>query len=275
MVGVRERALEHDHREDARARADVAGARARRSSSRPCRCRRRPRAGRAATPGWSTPDGSSSAAPSAVSSPGLPAGRQHLGQQLGEVQAGRALGDEPVEHLEQPCVVVARRGVDREHARGVADADRLAAREPPVHVPGERRDEGDLRDVRLLVEDRLVQVGDRPAQRDVEAELLAELGGGRPGRRVAPGAERHEQLVVGVEREVAVHHRRHADRAEGLRLARRSGAARRRRDRRRPPAVPTRRPRASRSRRGRRTGSPTRGCRRRAPRSDPRRPGTP
>ena len=87
-----------------------------------------------------------------------------------------------------------------------------------MDVAGERGEEGDLRDVRLLVEDRLVQVGDRPAQRDVQAELLAELGSGLPRRRVAPRPERDEQFVVRVEREVAVHHRGHADGAERLRL---------------------------------------------------------
>ena len=76
------------------------------------------------------------------------------------------------------CVVVLRRGVDREHARRVAHAEHLAAGEPPVHVAGERRDEPHLGDVRLVVEHGLVQVGDRPAQRDVDAERLGELGRG-------------------------------------------------------------------------------------------------
>ena len=81
---------------------------------------------------------------------------------------------------------------------------------------------------------------------------------------VAPGAERHEQLAVRVEREVAVHHRRDADRAERRRVARRGAARVGDQVGVRGAAVPPRRRRASTSTRGRRTRSPTRGCRPRA-----------
>ena len=134
-----------------------------------------------------------------------------------------------------------------------------------MHVAGERGEEADLRHVRLVVEHRLVQVGDRPAQRDVEAEQLAELGGRRPGRWCC--------ATCGTARAARRRRRTRGSRASSPRrrsrrtsaAARRSGARRRRPGRRTPPAGPTRRRRASRSTRGRRTGSPSRGCRPRAP----------
>ena len=128
--------------------------------------------------GAACPDGSSSAAPSAVSSPaGWPA-TSTSGRSAARWSAGAASATRPSNRCEQLVVVVLRRGVDREHARSVADAEHLAPGELPVHVAGERRDESHLRHVRLLVEHRLVQVRDRPAQRDVGPEELGELGRG-------------------------------------------------------------------------------------------------
>ena len=75
-----------------------------------------------------------------------------------------------------------------------------------MHVARKRGDVPELRHVLLAVAHGLVQVGDRPAQGDVDAEELGELGRGLPRARVAPGAERHEQVAVAVEGEVAVHH---------------------------------------------------------------------
>ena len=259
-----ERPLEHDHREDARARADVAGARRDRA--------RRDHAGAGVALGraehGARPQRAGRVEQRGALGGQLPArlpGDEHLGQQRGEVEAGRAVGDEPVVPAEQLGVVVVRRGVDREHARRVADAEHLAAGEPPVHVAGEGRDEAHLGDVRLVVEDRLVEVGDRPAQRDVDAEQLGELG--RRRRRSSCCA------TCGTARAARRRRRRRGSRASSPRrrsrrtsaASRRSAAAHRRRGRRTRPAGPTRRRPASRSRPGRRTGSPTRGCRRRAP----------
>ena len=104
--------------------------------------------------------------------------------------------------------------VDREHAAGIPDAEDLLAGELLVHVAGQGRQVGQPTDVFLAVQDRLVEVRDAPPVRDVAAELRAEPLG-RPARvRVAPGAERREQRTVGVERQVAVHHRRHTEGAD-------------------------------------------------------------
>ena len=91
----------------------------------------------------------------------------------------------------------------------------MAARQLVVDPAGQGRQAGDARRMLLGVEDRLVQVRDRPAQRDIEAEETGELVGRTPRVGVAPRAERREQVVVGVKGEVAVHHRGDADGAVG------------------------------------------------------------
>ena len=187
VVCVRERMLQHHHREDARACADVAGARDDRVGGD--HAGTGVALGRAERDSW--PKGARGVEQGGALGGQLarmPTGGEHLGEQVGHVQPRRSAGHESIERREQPCVVVVRRGVDREHARRVTDTEHPATRELPMHVTGERGDEADVPYVRLLVEDRLVQVGDRPSQRDVQAELVAELGGGRARRRIAPRA---------------------------------------------------------------------------------------
>ena len=149
---------------------------------------------------------------------GVLASDERLGEQRGDVEARSTGGDHLAEPREHRRVVVVSGRVDREHARRVAHAQHLAAGEAPVHKAGQGRDEVEVGYVRLLVEDRLVQVRGRPPQREVEAERLGQLGCGALRVGVAPGAERDEQGAVRVERQVPVHHRREsqcADAGEG------------------------------------------------------------
>ena len=117
--------------------------------------------------------------------------------------------------IEVELDVGARLRVDREHARRLADAQDAATRQPIVHPAGQGRQVGDARRVFLGVEDRLMQVGDRPAQGDVEAEESGQLVGRAARVGVAPRAEGREQAIVRVEGEVAMHHRGDTDRAVG------------------------------------------------------------
>ncbi len=213
MVHALERPLQHDHREDAGAGADVAGAGRHRVG--------RDHAGTGVALGRAQRDTGLEGAGRVEQGgalgrerAGVGARGQHAGQQVGEALTEPVTGGHLVELRQHPLVVAAGGDVDREHAGGIAHAEHLPPGEPPVHVPGQGGDVPNRRHVRLLVEDRLVQVGHRPAQRDVVPEQGAQLGGGPLGGGVAPGPERHQQLVGLVEREVAVHHRGDADRAD-------------------------------------------------------------
>ena len=217
-----------------------------------------PSGGHSAMPGRSPPVGSSSAAPSGVSSPARPAGDEHLGKEVGHGHAGRALRRRAGRTARASGVVVVGGRVDREHPRGVADAEHLAPGEPPVHVAGERRDEA-ARAARAAPRRGPPGTGARPTSAAGCSPRTAPRAPPAAGpvlvlRQVRNGTSSSPRLVEG---EVAVHHRRDADRAEGLGLHPVAVRARRRPDRRTRPERRTRRRRASRSRSGPRSGSPT------------------
>ena len=110
-------------------------------------------------------------------------------------QGRLARRDQRVELRHPGGVPVAGARVDREHPRGLAHAHLVLARERPVDVAGQGGEVGDPLHVGLVVEDRLVQVGDAPALRHGEVEERGQLGAGLAGDVVAPGAERHQQLA--------------------------------------------------------------------------------
>ena len=86
-----------------------------------------------------------------------------------------------------------------------------------MHIRIQRRYEVNLFQMRFLVEHTLIQVGNRPAQRNVEVEQLCQLIRRLLRVRIPPGLERRQQLPVLVQGNVAVHHRADADRAVGIR----------------------------------------------------------
>ena len=174
-----------------------------------------PSGGHSGMPAGSLPLGSISFAPSAVSRPaGRPAGRT-LGEDVAELPAQLSRCDEGVEPRHPRRVPVTGLRVDREHARGLAHPHPVLAGQPPVDVAGQRGEVSDPRHVRLLLEDRLVEVGDAPALRHGEVEERGQLGAGVAGDVVPPGPERHEQLPIGVEGHVPVHHRADAHGRDG------------------------------------------------------------
>jgi hypothetical protein len=75
-----------------------------------------------------------------------------------------------------------------------------------MDVAGEGRQVGDVLDVALAVQYRLVQVRDAPTLGDSEVEEGGELVRRFPGDVVPPGAEGGEQLPVLVQGDVPVHH---------------------------------------------------------------------
>ena len=140
--------------------------------------------------------------------------RQDLAQFPGKIQ-GRDLLVKLADHpgIEGACLQV-----DRECARGLADAQHFLTRQFPVHVTGQRRDEADVLDVLFAVQDCLIEVGDVPALRDRVLEEFRQCGGSLPREVVAPGTEGHQQIVVFVEGEVAVHHAADSERFRALDL---------------------------------------------------------
>ena len=202
------RLLEHDHREDRRAGGDVArarGDRVRRDHARPGVALRRGHH-RARLERSRRVEPLRAALGQDAR---LLAGLEHLRELLLERAA-----ELRVERREHARVVVPGLWIDREHAARLADAHHVLAREPVVDVPRERREPPHLRNVRLLLQDRLAVVRDGPALRHVEPEHLRELRGGFGRHHVAPCAERDEELSVRVERKIPVHHAGDPERGE-------------------------------------------------------------
>ena len=75
-----------------------------------------------------------------------------------------------------------------------------------MHISFQRRLERDLPDVRFSVQDRLIEMRDRPAGRNMIIEQLRKLVPRLCRRIVAPCAERHQQLAVLIKNHIAVHH---------------------------------------------------------------------
>ncbi len=146
------------------------------------------------------------------------AGAQRLRQDVGELPRIALDLVEAAKRFHHRSVVRARLFVNREHARGIADAEHLLTAELPVHIAGQRRQERDILDMLFPIEDGLIEMRDAPALRDVKAEELRELGSGLTRDVIAPGPERSELFARLVERQVAVHHGTDANRADCLDL---------------------------------------------------------
>ncbi len=107
-------------------------------------------------------------------------------------------------------VIVQCIAVDGEHPAGLAHAHRIDPGEHIVDVSGQGGDVGDLGNVGLPVQDSLIQMGNTPPLRDVEAKHGGELLRRRPGDGVLPGTEGDQQVPIFVEGQIAVHHGRYA-----------------------------------------------------------------
>jgi len=208
-----QRSFENHHREDRRTHRDVAGARGHRigrdhAGARVALGRTQRNAG------VQTSARVKEQRPLNGERPRRPAGVQWAGEDLLDAK-GRVVACQQVIDLRQAArIPVVADVVDREHAGRVAHPEHLASGELPVHVARQCGAEVELAQVRFIVEDGLVEMRDRPAQRHVVLEQIGELRRCPAGRGVPPGAERHELASVLVERQIAVHHRRDANSRE-------------------------------------------------------------
>ncbi|CAM3827998.1 hypothetical protein COFR110785_00660 [Corynebacterium frankenforstense] len=67
-------------------------------------------------------------------------------------------------------VIVIDCRIDGEHTDSVTDTENFLTGELPVHVAGQRRQENDVSDMIFSIQNRLVEVRDRPPQGDVLVE---------------------------------------------------------------------------------------------------------
>ena len=144
--------------------------------------------------------------------PGRAPGAEHRGQDAAECPGEPAWPDQGVKGRQACGVPIRLGGIDWEHPRRVADAQDALAGEPPVDVARQGRQVGEPRQMRLVLEDRLIEVRHAPALGHGEVERLAQDPARRPGDVVPPRAERHQQPALVAEGDVAMHHRADAHR---------------------------------------------------------------
>src|SRR5690625_7600381 len=83
-----------------------------------------------------------------------------------------------------------------------------------MHISSQGRERTDAVYVLFPVADRLVEMGDAPTLRDVKRKKFRQFGAGLFGEGIAPGTEWGQEVPGGIERQVAVHHRRASDRPD-------------------------------------------------------------
>ncbi len=141
---------------------------------------------------------------------------QNFGEDILEFPRNIFRFEQSIELLDPACVVVVDLAINREHARGFANAHHLLPRQFPVDVARERGQVPDVFNMQFLVQYRLIKVRNAPALWNIELEQIGEFLRCLPSDCVAPCAERREQVASLIKCHVAVHHAAKADGANGF-----------------------------------------------------------
>ena len=129
---------------------------------------------------------------------------QNLGQNITDIPG---LVFRQLFELTQHFLIVAiLRAIDGKHAGSLADTDGIDTGEHIVDIARQSSDMGDLRNMLLTVQNRLIQVGNAPALGDIEAKEGRQFLRCLSGNSVLPGSERNQQIPVLVKSQIAVHH---------------------------------------------------------------------
>ena len=144
--------------------------------------------------------------------------RQHFRQKVAHLPREAVGSHKGVELPQHTPVKVTGVRVDGEHTGGVPHAHGKATRQPVVDIARQRGDMRHLRHVGLLFQNSLVQLGDGPAQRDVEIKQVGQLLRRRHRVGVAPREERSQLVSVAIQSQIAVHHAGNADGTDSLQM---------------------------------------------------------
>ena len=120
-----------------------------------------------------------------------------------------------LELLHHALVIVPLFAVNGEHAAGLANAHDLLPGELPMNIACQCGKERKVLHMLLMVENRLIQMGDAPALGNVEAKECRQLLGGLARDGVAPCAKLCKLVAVLVKGQIAVHHGGDTNRAHG------------------------------------------------------------
>ena len=136
----------------------------------------------------------------------LLSGRLHLRQNLPDLPGISFGSNELLELIQHLIMELSGRGIDREHTGCLPDSHILLSGQFPVNIASQCSHKVNLRHMLFFVQNRLIQVGNAPALRNVELEQFRQLLGRLAGNRISPGAEGHKLVSVFVKYQIAVHH---------------------------------------------------------------------
>ena len=120
-------------------------------------------------------------------------------------------GNQPVKAVHHIGVVGHCGAVDREHARRLADAKNAFSGQLPMYVSCQRCQIIYGGNMRFLVQNRLIQVRDAPALRNIKRKLFGQQVGRPVGNGVSPCTKWNQLIAVAVKCQIAVHHAAEAD----------------------------------------------------------------
>ena len=80
-----------------------------------------------------------------------------------------------------------------------------------MDIASQRRQEIDLADMLLAIQDCLIEMRNAPALRDIEGKLLRQGIGSLPRDVVAPSTEASQLASLGIKGQIPMHHRTDAD----------------------------------------------------------------
>ena len=111
-----------------------------------------------------------------------------------------------VKFCQHPCIIGTGSLIHWEHAGSIAYAQHLLATQLPMDIACQSGKEAYFRHMRLLVQHCLIKVGNAPALGNIEAQCLGQLICRLSCNIVPPSAEWHQQLILCIKRQIAVHH---------------------------------------------------------------------
>ena len=122
----------------------------------------------------------------------------------------------PGKYFQHTRIVRLCRGVDREHARCIVDAEHLFAGQLPMDIAGERRHIVDLRHMHLARQQRLIEVRHTPPFGNVERKRAGKRLCGLSRRIIPPRPKRNKQISCRIKSEIPVHHSANSHRCNML-----------------------------------------------------------
>ena len=137
---------------------------------------------------------------------GILSGNHDLRKNIAKLPGIIILGNKLIKLVDHNLVIVICHRIDREDTGSIADAGDLLAGQQVMNIGIQCGNKVHILQMRFLIQHTLIQMRDRPAERDIEVEQRSQLVSCLLCIGISPGLERSQKLSVLIQRNVAVHH---------------------------------------------------------------------